>query len=311
MMGFSATDAAFEGFRLARHHPKAVGMWALLALVFNFAIVTVLIQLSGPAIVQMAALNGTGAAAAADPAASMAALGSMATAYLFITPLMMVFLAIFSAAIYRAVTRPETAAFGFVRLGADEFRLLIVSLVVGVMGIVLVFVASFAVAIVGGVLSVAVSAGQPNLAAIGVTVILLYVVMFFVSMAFYVKFSFAGPMTFLSKRIEIFGSWRATSGRFWPLFGCYTLAVVLGVVVALLGMAIGLAAMLAFGGSVASIFSPDMSSLTAYFTPGVVAYLAVNSIFTGLTYAIYQGPAMAAYRAIHGIGAGDVSKTFD
>lgn len=309
MMGFSATDAAFEGFRLARHHPKAIGMWALTALVFNFAIMAVLIQLSGPAMADMMALNTS--RVAPDPAASMAALGSMATAYLMIVPLMLLFLAIFSAAVYRASTRPEASAFGFVRLGADEFRLLIVGLVVGVLGFVLVIAVSIVVGILGGIIGVALSGGQPNFAAMGVTVILLYAVMFLVSMAFYVKFSFAGPMTFLSKRIDIFGSWRATSGRFWALFGCYTLAVVLGIVVTLLGLAIALAAMMAFGGSVNSMFAPDMRSLGTYFSPGMIAYLAVNSIFTGLTYAIYQGPAMSAYRAIHGMGAGDVSQTFD
>lgn len=306
---FSATDAALEGFRLARHHPRAIAMWALTALVFNLAIMAVMIQLSGPAVAEMAALNRSGAVP--DPAQSMAALGSMAVAYLVIGPLTLLFLAVFSGAIYRAATRPEQASFGFVRLGADEFRLLVVGLVVGLIGIVVVFAVSFIVAILGGIVGVAMSGGQPNFGAIAVTVILLYVAMFFVGMAFYVKFSFAGPMTFLSKRIDIFGSWRATSGRFWPLFGCYTLAVVLGIVVSLLGMAIGMAGMMAFGGTVASLFSADMSSLAAYFTPGMIAYVAVTSIFTGLTSAIYLGPAMAAYRAIHGAGGADVSKTFD
>ena len=284
-------------------------MWALTALVFNFAIMAVLIQMSGPALAEMSTLSGSGASA--DPARSLAALGSMATAYLLIVPLMLLFLAIFSAAIYRAVTQTQASAFGFVRLGATEFRLLVVSLVVGILGIVVVLATSFIVAIVGGVIGVAAARGQASVAAIGVTVILLYVAIFLVGMAFYVKFSFAGPMTFLSKRIDIFGSWRATSGRFWPLFGCYTLAVVLGFVVTLLGVAIALAVAMAVGGSVGSIFSPDMSSPAAYFTPGAIAYLVVNSIFTGLTYAIYQGPAMAAYRAIHGTGAGDVSEAFE
>lgn len=307
MTYFSATDAAFEGFRLARHHPKAVGLWALAALVFNLSMMTVLIAMAGPALADMVAMNRTGAVP--DTAESMAAIGTMVVAYMALLPLMFLFLAIFAGAIYRASSRPGAGAWGFLRLGPDELRLLVVSVVVGLMGLVTVMVISIVVAIVGSIIGVALSGGQPNAVAMVVTVLLLYVGMFFGGMAFYVKFSFAGPMTFLKQKIDIFGSWKATSGRFWALFGCYTLAVVLGMVVTLLGMAIGMAAMLAFGGAVDQMLSPDMSSLASYFTPGMLAYVAVTSVFTALTYAIYQGPAMAAYRAIH--GAGDVSQAFD
>lgn len=306
-MGFSGTDAAFEGFRLARHHPKAIGIWALTALVFNFAVMALMVRISGPAMAEITAASQSGMAP--DPAQHMAAVGSMAVAYLFVAPLTLLLLSIFGAAVYRASTRPEASAFGFVRLGADEIRLLVVNLVVGVMGIVVLIGLTFCVALVGGIITAVLSGGQPNMAGTAVTVLLLYAVMILAGMAFYAKFSFAGPMTFLSKRVSIFGSWRATSGHFWALCGCYTLAVVLGIVVALLGMVIGLAAVLLAGGTIASIFRPDMSSLSAYFTVGTIAYLAVNSIFTGLTYAIYQGPAMAAYLAIHGTGANDVPQT--
>ena len=307
-MAFSASDAALEGFRLTRRHPKAIVFWALAALAFNLAIIGSLIVLAGPAMTEMMAVSRSGGVA--DPELSMAAAGSMAVAYLAVLPLTCLFLAVFAGAVYRASIRPGESAFGFLRLGMDEFRLLVVGVVVGLMGLVAVMVLSIGVSIVGSRIAVGMSGGgPPGAGGMIITVLLVYIGMFFGGMAFYVKFSFAGPMTFLQKRIDIFGSWRATKGRFWALFGCYTLAVVLGVVVSLLGVSIAMAAMLAFGGGPSQVFAPDMSSLAAYFTPAMAAYVAVTSVFTALTYPIYLAPAMAAWTALH--GGADPSRAFD
>lgn len=302
MARFSATDAAFEGFRLTRRYPQAILFWALAAIVLNLGMMVILVQVSGPALEQIGALSQAGAAA--DPAASLPALGSLMLGYLAVTPIFLLFLALFAAAAYRATTQPEAKAFGFLRLGADELRLMATALIVGVIGLVALFVLTFVISLLVALLT----GGSPALMVL--SILLLYVAMALGGMALYVKFSFAGPMTFLTKRIVVFGSWRATSGHFWPLFGCYALAVVLGVVVTLLGVCIGAGATAATGSDVMKIFVPDMSSMQTYFTPGMMAYLVVNSIFVGLTSMIYQGPAMAAYQAIHG-GVRDVSKTFD
>lgn len=296
-MGFSATDAAFEGFRLARAHPRAVALWAVASLVFNLLMTTAMITLSGRAFTEMIAISESGVEP--DPQQTLALMGEMSRGYLVMLPLMFIFMAVFAGAVYRASSRPEDKAFGYLRLGATELRLLVVTVVVGLLGLVVVTLLSMAAAMVGGVIAVAAGGGVGAAVATVLTMLLIYVAMIFAGMAFYVKFSFAGPMTFLKGRIDIFGSWKATAGRFWPLFGCYFLAVVLGLVVSLLGMSIGFAALLAFGGDIGSVMSPDLSSLAAYFTPAVIAYVAVSSIFTALTYAIFQGPAMAAYRAIH------------
>lgn len=309
-MAFSATDAALEGFRIVRRNPGAVAAWAVLSLVFNFVMIGAMVTMVGPAFTEMAAMSRPGAAAA-DPAESMAMLGSMLGFYAIMIPLALLYTSVFSGAVYRSLVSPEDKAFGYIRLGSDELRLLVVSVAITLLGLVGVVVLSMVLGVVVGLVVAAASAGgTPNLGMTIIGVGLLYIVIILAGVAFYVKFSFAGPMTFVKKRITIFGSWSATKGRFWPLFGCYFLAVVLGVVVSMLGMIIGLAALMALGGDFQGVMSPDMSSPAAYFSPGMIAYLVVNSIFTGLTYAIYLAPAMSAYRALHDGPAG-MSRTFD
>ena len=47
-MSFSASDAAFEGFRIARRHPVAIAVWAGVALITNLITVASLITIAGP-----------------------------------------------------------------------------------------------------------------------------------------------------------------------------------------------------------------------------------------------------------------------
>lgn len=306
-MAFSATDAAFEGFRLTREHPKAVALWALVSVIFNFAMVIALVTLSGPALTQMMAVSEAGGAG--DPSQILGLFGEMMRGYVVMIPLGLIFVAILLNGVYRASSRPTANAFGFLRLGAAELRQLVAMFVIGVVGFIYLIVALFLLSIVAGMAAMA-AGGPQTPTGMVIMMCILYLGLFVVWMPFYVKFSFSGPMTFVQNRIRIFSSWGATSGHFWPLMGCYVLAGVMGIVVAILGMAIGVAILVGLGGSFGQLAKPDMSSLAAYLTPGMIGYMVVGSIFNALTYAIFFGPAMAAYKAIHG-GSADVSQTFE
>jgi hypothetical protein len=306
-MKFSTSDAAFEGFRLTRAHPKAVALWALVSIPFNLAMTGVLVSLSGPALTEMRELSQAGPAA--DPTAVFDLLGEIMRGYVVMIPLGLIFVSILINAVYRASSRPTANVFGFLRLGAAELRQLVALLVIGLLGVIYTIVTSFVLSIVATVASFA--AGGPQ-SPIGLLVMMciLYAGLFALWLPFYVKFSFSGPMTFVQNRICIFSSWGATAGHFWPLAGCYVLAGVAGIVVTLLGMAIGAAVLVSLGGDLGQMMRPDMSSLSTYLTPGMIGYLIVGAFFNTLTYAIYFGPAMAAYKAIHG-GSAEASQAFE
>ncbi len=307
-MAFSATDAALEGFRLVRAHPKAAGWWALACLVFNLVAVILMIVMAGPQLTDLVQSSGD---PGADPQEVMSLMTPLLGVYGLLIPISLLFLGVLTAAIYRATLTETTDRLGFLRLGADEARLILVSLVVGVIGVVVILLMTILAGMAGGFLAVAMSGGgEPNIGATIVMMAIMYITMIFASIAFYVKFSFAGPMTFLDRKVRIFHSWGATRGYFWRLFGCYFLAAILGVLVALLGWFIGMAVMMALGGGMAQMMTPDMSSLAAYLTPGMIAYTVVSSAISALTYAIFLAPAMAAYRDIRGPSAPATAEVF-
>lgn len=318
-MAFSATDAALEGFRIARERPKAVLIWALASLALSVGSALLIVTMFGGLMTRMADMETSG-----DPQAAMAMMGQMGGFYLVMLPLGLLVMSVFTAAVYRAVLRPSDSAFGYLRLGADELRLAVVTFVLGLLSIVL----SFAVIIVLSILSAIIGVGMIGAAGNGggvggmlsmiIMVIILYLIAGMAVLAFATKLSLAGPMTFAERRIRIFESWSATKGRFWSLFGCYLLAGILGIVVSLLGWIISFAVMSGFGGhaSAAGGFAgmfeamqPDFASLATYFSAAMIANLVISSIFSALTYAIFLAPAAVAYREIVGNGR-TVSETF-
>ena len=69
-MGFSVTNAAFEGFRLTREHPRAVLAWTGVLLLLHLATSALLVGMAGPALNDFAAMDPTDP----DPEAMLAAL---------------------------------------------------------------------------------------------------------------------------------------------------------------------------------------------------------------------------------------------
>lgn len=313
MSRFSASEAAFAGFRLIRRAPRAVAVWSVCTLVYSLASMVLLITIAGPAFAQMIGVQSPGAVA--DPAQTMTAAGRMTLGYLAMLPMGLIYYGVLGAAVYRAMAATTDSISGFLRFGADEMRLMATNLLLGLtmfgimMGLgVLAAVLGFAAAMVAG-------AGGGALGGLGAALAVIFVLLFYLLifvglLAAYVRLSFAGPMTMEKKRVILTSSWAATRGRFWPLLGTYLLAGVVGILVSMIGAALGGAVAAGLGGGLVNIFSPNMASLEAYFTPGVVAYTAITSMVSGLTMAIYLAPAQAAYRAIHSRAA-DIATTFD
>lgn len=310
-MAFSATEAALEGFRLTRKHPAAVAVWAALMLVFNIGVSVLMVVMAGPQLMAMSQMDQTNPEATA-PQEMLAMMGPVMGVYAILIVLSVIVMSVLTAAVYRAAGTESGDRTGFLRFGADEFRQMAVGLIVGLLGFVALIVVTLVFGFIMGLLAVSTGgagAGGGMAAMFGI-VLLLYVIMAAGGLAFYTKFSFAGPMTFVSKRIRIFESWKATSGRFWPLAGCYLMATLLGLLVAFLGWIISIGGLMALGGAFDQVMVPDMTNLAIFLTPGRVIYLAVNAVFSALSYTIFLSPAFAAWRQIHG-SAASVGRTFD
>lgn len=297
MSSFSAVDAAFSGFRIARERPVLVVVWAILMALISVAAAVATVLALGPTLAEIEAL---GQAAEADPQASLRLLGQLAPAFAVMLPVAALYRAVILAATYRVVLRPRDSGMAYLRLGGDEVRQIVVLIVQWLAVAGVYFVGVFAVVIL---VTLAAAAHQGALA---VTAGILGGLAVISALAFLlVRFSLAGPQTFAQGRINIFGSWRLTRGRFWPILGSYLLAAIMGIIVWSLVMAIATAAVALFGGgfgAVGQIWSPDTSSLESYFTPAQVIYLLFSGPLAVLITLILYVPAPTIYGALAGEG---------
>lgn len=290
-MGFSATDAAFEGFRVVRREPLTVVWWSL----FYFAILAVALLLGGGSIAAMMAaaeaLEQSGNPSPEDLQPLLAIYGSL---FAWALPLGLLVSAILYAAVARSVLRPAEKAFGYLRLGMDEVRVLVVSVVLGLIFFVLWLVLA---GVVGGLAGVTVASEQPALwlvvvlAVLGGLALLIWLA---------VRLSLAIPMTLDQGRFAIFDSFAATKGRFWALLGMAIIAAIMSILVSLLGSIVGLPLTMATGGleKLAAFEGAGIAEIIQAAWPIILGWSVVNAIVTALQTIVMYAPFSAAWRDI-------------
>ncbi|MFN3353989.1 MAG: hypothetical protein ACK4Z5_10305 [Brevundimonas sp.] len=289
-MTFSATDAAFEGFRLTRRKPLAVAMWGLFYLVMMAAFFALIGGAFISLMAEMERLQSVPEPSFEEFQALLPLYGTM----MGVLPLAMIFGAVLSAAVARAVLRPAESAFGYLRLGMDEARVFVVSLVLGILfGVV----SLIGWAVVGFVIGMAIATEQGLLwlvaviAGLGVTAGLIWLA---------VRLSLAVPIVVGERRFAIFDSFGLTKGRFWPLLGMAIIAVVMSIIVSLLG-SIALTPITLMTGGIQELAAFEGAALQEVLraaAPAVIAYLVINGILSALQLAIMYAPFAAAYRDI-------------
>ena len=137
MTTLSPGDAAFEGFRLTRENPRVVVAWSIFHFVVSAIGAAVLIAFGGEAMTQLAEQPD------AAPGEVSNILRQMAPAYLILAPLGLATMSAIAAAVYRLQLRPQEGGFGHLRFGADEIRLVLLTLiyyvlaVIGLVGLIL------------------------------------------------------------------------------------------------------------------------------------------------------------------------------
>jgi hypothetical protein len=291
MTTLSPGDAAFEGFRLTREYPRVTMIWAVFHLLVSFVTATALILLGGDVLLQ--AEN----AAEMSPAELAVFMREIAPAYLTLAPIGLVVMSVAAAAVYRLQLRPEEAAnSGHLRFGADEVRLIILTVIYYLLTIGGVLALSLLAAIAAAVASMA---GQGAMAMVGGGMMLFFAGLWLFVL---VRLSLAPVLTFEQRRLVVFGSWALTRGHFWRLLGTYALALITVFVVSLLAMVIfaalaGIVTVAAGGGldQVGEVFQPDFSSFSAYISAQTLLYLIFNAILTAIFYPAVLTPQVVAY----------------
>jgi hypothetical protein len=300
-MQFKVTEAAFEGFRLVRREPRTIAIWAVFSLVASVALVAAMIA-SGFGRFMGGAAKGATMTPEALTGFLVGELIAIGGAILIAS--------IMGAAVYRAILRPAEAPLTRLRLGGDELRLVLLSVIMGVVFTGLTVALVIPVGLLGVAIGVGANLGQagaePNagaMASIVLVVLLGYLLVIAGLVFFAVRLSLAGVMTFAERRLRVFESWRLTKGRFWRLLGCYGLAVVLMLPIYMVMMTLYFAITFAFSGgdvgrAMSEIAQPEMTSLAAYLSPARIVYLVLAGAMGGVLNAVMYAPAAAVYRQI-------------
>ena len=295
-MIFSATDCAFEGFRLTRRAPVAVLLWAVAYAVF-FGLLFLLV---GPHFVTIMSLisqlEGQTEPSIEDMQPLMQAYGVIVA---WAAPLGLLFSAVISTAIARSVIRPEDRKFGYMRLGKDELRVLGASLIVALI--------MFAVTFVGFMLVSLVAALAVAAPALWLAVVLLSLAVLAVAIWLSVRLSLVVPATFAEGRIAVKAAFAMTDKKvFWPLLGMAVIAWVMAMLVGLLGSAVAAPLSLMVGGAerMVGMEGASVPSLLSALGPMLAVSLVVNAVMTAAQIVIMHAPFSAAYLQLKGAQRG-------
>lgn len=276
-MRISAGEAAFEGFRVTRHHRAALLGWSLIWLVSVVATILTALPILHPVMGELQALLQS-MATGGQTEPSLAIQTRLAYATWATLPISVVTQAVFMPALYRAMDSERRDRFAFLRLGRGELRVLgvlttlaVISLLVNQIGEMAVTVSQgTGLSVLGGLVSFAAS---------------------FVGIFVSVRLVLATPQTFATGQIDLRSAWRLTGRIFWPLFG---LAIIAGVMACIVVLLLAIIAM-----PLSSILTGGQGGTTL----GGVAMaglLLLASVGSALVMTIVAAPFMAIYRQIAG-----------
>ncbi|WP_374599057.1 hypothetical protein [Brevundimonas sp.] len=300
-MTFSATDAAFEGFRVVRRAPMSLVFWAL----FYVVVMAVAFAMMGPSLASAMAsaerLESVGTPTLDD---FMPIMNSFGLVFSILLPVSLLSSAVMSAAIARSVLYPTQKALGYLRLGADELRVLAVSVALGIIFIVLM-------GLIWG-MTFALGAAAVNTPVLWLIVVVFFLVAWAAFIWLLVRLSLAVPMTLAEKRIVLFDSFSLTKRHFWPLVGMAIIAGVMSFVVSMLGSLVLMPIQLMSGGmeTLATVEGLNLVGMLQQAWPAILSYVVVNAIISALQVAVIYAPFSAAYRDIAGRTGAGLAETF-
>jgi hypothetical protein len=289
MSKFSASDAAFVGFRLVREHPRTVAIWAAAMTVLSLAVSALTIQLAGP---QLAGFMDLSSETSPDPQAVLGTMAGLAPIMLLSIVYSVGLYSVMLAAMNRMIQRPADNRSAYVRLGQDELQQAITLILVNLLLLGLYFGGAV---VYGLLLAIGMAAGGAVAGLLGlVGFIVLACSLIYVA----VRLSLASAITFDTGKASVRASWAMTKGHVGGLLGAYVLSAIMAVIVYLLFMTIIAAVGAIVSGGITGLgglFEPDMSSLKAFFTPVGLVRAAFAGVVSVLTTLILFSPVPTIY----------------
>lgn len=289
MSKFSASDAAFVGFRLVRENLKAVAIWCVLMTVVSVASEVLSLKFYGPQLEAFQTLMAE--SGNPDPEEFAKVVAGVTPLFLWLLPYSLLLNAVLLAALNRMVLRPEASATAYLGLGKDELRQVAVWILsnLAIMGVLC------GGALLGGVFG---GIGGAAGALLGFVVMLVAI-----GGAIYlaIRLSLASAVTFDTGRVSLFRTLPLTKGLFWPLLGTYFLAVVMSVIVILLLWIIVSALALIVTGDFSGagqMLQAESKKLEAYFTPLGLVQAFFRALISVVWATIIFSPAPAIYQIL-------------
>jgi len=257
MTTFAPTAAALEGFRVIRREPLAVLVWMLLWLVV---------------VVSTAVAVATGPPVTLAPGGAQNNLGGIAQKFGPLAPaLIVLFLLVWAGttvAAYRSVLRPKDRRYFYLRLGVDELRLMIMTVVS--FGLVLVFggAPAYLLLVLADPFMRALPALARDISAVGALLTVC------VDVWLGVRLSLIAVDTVAERRFHLSAYWPLARGRFWYLLFCYALCFL---------MVFGLTTLLFLaGGLLVSLAQLDLAAGNLLRRTSVFALAALLAILTAV-----------------------------
>jgi len=297
MADFSISDVAFTGFRVIRERPKALAVWVVIQVILAVAMLLLMAQTMAPAMSQLQQATGPHP----DPNKTLAAMAKLIPFYLLAALFSLLVYPVIYAAMNRAVLQPSNDRFAYLRLGADELRQLGLMLLYGLIMFGLYMATAIASAIIMVIVGmVAGSGGKPSVVVFTLMPMVILLVVAAVMAFFGVRFCLASPLTFATRKIDLFGSWTLTKGRFWPIFGtlvvvfCVSLAlyVLIGVIAVAVSFATGA------GFNITTFIRPDYSSPSAFLSPARIVLQLVSATLGTVFIPLWITPPAAIFASI-------------
>jgi hypothetical protein len=138
-----------EGFRLIGRKPGTFLVWCLAYFVVLIAIAVLTFIMAGPALMAAAQRGG---GAPMNPAESVR---MMLPAMAVIYPVLILWSVVFCCAIYRSILHPKDTGLAYLKICADEFRVILLIILMAVFACVVWFVGMMLLALLIGVMTAA------------------------------------------------------------------------------------------------------------------------------------------------------------